>query len=48
MEGISYNFVTIGDCFFGCGLPCLLEFHAIIENVVTETDILVPHVVGAE
>ena len=47
MERVPNNLVAIGDCVFCRGFPGTMEVHAVIEDVIAELEILVPHCVGA-
>ena len=42
MERFPNDFVAIGEGVLGIGLPCALEVHAVVKNVVTEVEILMP------
>jgi hypothetical protein len=48
MKGFPDNVVSIGEGILGGRLPCTLEVHAVVEDIVAEVEILVPDGIGPE
>ncbi len=48
MKGLPDNVVSIGEGILGGRLPCTLEVHAVVEDIVAEVEILVPDGIGPE